>query len=285
VNKLLIGLVTKELNELLTGKDEFMYFHRLTGRLFDVRCFEDGSNFVAEYLPTDDNLRNSVKENPNDSLNIFSNSGFDTEDICRMSGGLGRSTIYHDSFQKIILEICGAIENNVIVKNSLTEEERNEKLGEIGLAQEAVTDAENSVSYWFNMANSGAKNSGIFNGTSNMFGPLSKDIKDRVLSFINNPSVETWSECYSIIIAGHNTMWQIWCNYDCEAPRGLSEEGVWPSIPDPKKMIGWIEEMAKDSRIEAIEKLAESKVKLAKAVSELKNLSGSEKDHDASLSF
>jgi len=72
---------------------------------------------------------------------------------------------------------------------------------------------------------------------TNGFGSsLSPEMRNRVLAFLESPSMDTWEEAYSIIIdarpgAGLGiTLWQSWIAVDPNAP--LMRSGDWPRIPD-----------------------------------------------------
>ena len=48
------------------------------------------------------------------------------------------------------------------------------------------------------------------NAASNMFGPLSGEVRERLMALINDPSEETWDDAYSIILNRDVwlTLWQ-----------------------------------------------------------------------------
>lgn len=61
----------------------------------------------------------------------------------------------------------------------------------------------------------------ILAGMSNIFGKHNKDTKTKFLSFLNNPSPETWSNIRNYLIDSTTTAWQLWTRFDTEAPRCL----------------------------------------------------------------
>jgi hypothetical protein len=78
---------------------------------------------------------------------------------------------------------------------------------------------------------------GLFKGLHSMFGPLSKDIRDDIMSFMNAPSVETWSQVANYVINGAGmTMWGAWSRVDGSAPRSIGLDEGWTTFPDPAVM-------------------------------------------------
>lgn len=62
---------------------------------------------------------------------------------------------------------------------------------------------------------------------TNMFGPLSPDIKNRLRAYYAEPSQEKWRGVSCIIVGGHMTVWQAWVATERSAPTvGLD---VWPN--------------------------------------------------------
>ena len=61
----------------------------------------------------------------------------------------------------------------------------------------------------------------ILAGMSNIFGSHNKETKNKFLSFLNNPSPETWSNIRNYLIDSTTTSWQLWTRFDKNAPRGL----------------------------------------------------------------
>lgn len=78
---------------------------------------------------------------------------------------------------------------------------------------------------------------------SNMFGPLSADIKQRVVNVFKEQTPETWNDAYSIVLNGDVrygfglSLWEAWVRTDSSAPKSaaasydkpLAEQ--WPSLP------------------------------------------------------
>lgn len=78
---------------------------------------------------------------------------------------------------------------------------------------------------------------GLFDGTTNMFGPLDQEIRQRILRFLNNPSEKNWDDIFSIIIndraklSGTRTIWQAVLAIDPTFPRTKSGKH-WERVPD-----------------------------------------------------
>jgi hypothetical protein len=57
------------------------------------------------------------------------------------------------------------------------------------------------------------------------------------MSFMNAPSVETWSMVANYVIKGIGmTMWSAWLQVDSSAPRSIGLEEGWTTFPDPDVM-------------------------------------------------
>jgi hypothetical protein len=74
---------------------------------------------------------------------------------------------------------------------------------------------------------------------TNMFGPLSIDIKNRLRAYFAEPSEERWDTVSGICVGGHMTVWQAWLATDPTAPRtgpaSRMPEGGGPSV----RVSGW----------------------------------------------
>lgn len=74
----------------------------------------------------------------------------------------------------------------------------------------------------------------LFPGLRNMFGPLEKEQTERLLSYYNAPSTQTWDSIARIIICTGKTSitpWSIWTDIDPDAPTSLNPDETWPRIP------------------------------------------------------
>jgi hypothetical protein len=80
---------------------------------------------------------------------------------------------------------------------------------------------------------------------TNLFGNLSDDIKDRILSYLERPTYVGWNDIHGIIIVGKfQTIWQTILMVDSTFPktgRTINELGKvvkdWDRIPDKKLLI------------------------------------------------
>lgn len=55
----------------------------------------------------------------------------------------------------------------------------------------------------------------------------------RLDAFFDNPSIETWTDTYLIIIGGNLvTFWRAVCAVSPSFPRALGTTGVWTRFPD-----------------------------------------------------
>ena len=69
----------------------------------------------------------------------------------------------------------------------------------------------------------------------NTYGPLSSGERQMLLDLLCKPTHSQWNRCYGIIVSVDGditTLWDAWVMVDPKAPRRLSPDGSWPSIPD-----------------------------------------------------
>lgn len=78
----------------------------------------------------------------------------------------------------------------------------------------------------------------------NMFGPLSPEIRKRILNFLQNPTTDSWDDIQSIIISGFGTIWQAMIQIDPSFPRSgrrTDQAGNvvqdWERIPTPEQVL------------------------------------------------
>lgn len=86
------------------------------------------------------------------------------------------------------------------------------------------------------------KSRDIFSGCSNVLGQLSKEKKDEILSYINEPTNDKWELLYSTLISPTTTLWQAWLAIESQGPRRKKQNGQWTSIPTTAVFIKSIRE-------------------------------------------
>jgi len=97
-----------------------------------------------------------------------------------------------------------------------------------------------SLGYWRSrheaMETALEANHGLLKGFHNMFGPLDKDARERILDYVNAPDAGKWlgddevAGLRDMCIVDGVTAWQAWCAVDPDAPRSGSD----PLFPDPE---------------------------------------------------
>lgn len=71
----------------------------------------------------------------------------------------------------------------------------------------------------------------LFKGAvGTMFQPIEAGVQDRILSYLNTPSLEAWLELRSVLITPVRTLREAWIKVDSLAPRA-GEDGPHPA-PD-----------------------------------------------------
>lgn len=246
--------IKKLVMQAIRSGDE-VFTESFSGRTFDCRE-HDGQFTVCELSPKNILFKNDFIKSPNDLLKIAKQNGEDPDEINWNGSGISQRTIYYKSIDDVVSAIVNGLENNSYVKGALSQEEFDKKRGKLAIAQELLERAESSVIYWREKSNITIpdKDSGIFSGTGNMTGDLSPEIKKDIMDYLNNPTEESWENCYSYIVAGGKTLWQIWISHDDNAPRRKGGH-KWPSIPKPEDLILGIKEQFAKSKEEATEKL------------------------------
>lgn len=78
---------------------------------------------------------------------------------------------------------------------------------------------------------------GIIAGMHNIFGGFKPEIKHKFLSFINQPSFESWLAIRDHLIDLSTTSWQLWLKYDHNAPMTYSTKETNGMYPNPDDFI------------------------------------------------
>lgn len=71
---------------------------------------------------------------------------------------------------------------------------------------------------------------------TNLFGNLSKEVKERLQAVIDNPCEETWEDSYSLILTFKPmiTLWQAVGKFDSKLQKSKPCNSKWEYIPDGK---------------------------------------------------
>lgn len=94
---------------------------------------------------------------------------------------------------------------------------------------------------------------GVLSGMHNIFGEVSKSVKNVFLSFLNNPCPETWVKARSYLIDGSTTAWQLWVKYDHAAPRHGERDVKDERYPNPDSFLKYYQQHKTD-RLESLDK-------------------------------
>jgi hypothetical protein len=234
--------------KIIDGQSE-MEFTSVNGRTFVLREEDDGTYFAFEYIPTgrlahereDGNYdysdwvgHEAAKGDPNGYMAAAEAAGISRNEIVSGGAGYGVYTRYLPSITEAAEEFARCIRENEryddLDRAKMADPEFHEELKR--------SEEETSKAYWASQTAaheySMESEVALFKGLYGMMGPLSDGAKQRLLSFFNAPSQETWDDCARLMIKGGKTMWQLWCDVDQNAPRSL--DGDWPAIPDVEMM-------------------------------------------------
>lgn len=74
---------------------------------------------------------------------------------------------------------------------------------------------------------------------TNLFGPLSADVRARLFAVVDKPTQDTWGDAYSVIVTaeGMNTLWQALGAYTDYAVRSKPLDGKWPTVPTREQLL------------------------------------------------
>jgi len=239
------------------------YTHLDTGRRFSVRRSEraDGKNrfFLCEMHPNGRMLEvderggivrawdepriheTESRVGPNELLATLRSMGIDVDRLVFVGAGYSVDSIYHKSLETCAECIARALNDNVryTAYRKLSPEEE---------ASLEHLQAVQSVEYWHEEAEAAKRaeqqGSGLFKGCYTMMGhALEQDVQQRILTYLNAPTLRGWLELRSIVIAGHITLWQAWVAADVLAPRS-GDKG----FPTPKILRLAIRQCIRDRR-------------------------------------
>lgn len=215
------------------------------GRMFEILEYEDGKFFMSEFKPTgrcvrykesgdldkawDDDRITALLDNPNAVRDGLRALGVE-DHVVRWGGGLSVGAILYDTLDDACEAIARAVRDNTwydpVDRALLEDPEFRENLKEQDLMlreqyRQGLKEMEETASQ---------NEHGLFKGLHAMMGPLSDDTKKRLLSFLNEPTVENWEKVYALCIKGRKTVWQAWGDVDPDAPESKAKH--WHRIPD-----------------------------------------------------
>lgn len=227
-----------------------MEFTAINGRMFLLREEDDGRYFACEMIPfgrlyyerpdgnhlyVDWSGHEAAKSDPNGYVAAAEADGIPREAIISGGAGYGVYTRYLSSLDEVAQEFVRCILENEryddIDRAKMADPEFNEKIRQ----SEKQACRDYRVHEQTAHEHSTEAEFGLFKGLHGMMGPLSDGAKQRLLSFFNSPSHETWDDCARLMVKGGKTMWQLWGDVDPTAPRSL-ENDIWPKIPDADMM-------------------------------------------------
>lgn len=76
--------------------------------------------------------------------------------------------------------------------------------------------------------------------------------RKRILRFLNDPSRETWEDIYKIQVTADKTFWNVWIDYDPQAPKEIPAcESIvrrWSYFPCPEQIMSKAQEALIEER-------------------------------------
>jgi hypothetical protein len=174
---------------------------------------------------------------PNGYMAAASAAGLDPENFVMTGAGYNDYTLYYRTLDEVASAIRSAVDENRrhddVDRVKLADREfrrllrRRYERQRIEFGLRRTEDHRQAVS----------EAHGLFKGLHSMLGPLPKETRDDIMSFMNAPSVETWSQVANYVIKGIGmTMWGAWSRVDSSAPRSIGLDEGWTTFPDPEVM-------------------------------------------------
>jgi hypothetical protein len=176
-------------------------------------------------------------KDPNGYMAAARAAGHDPENFVMMGAGYNDYTLYYRTIEEVATAIRSAVDENRrhddIDRQKLADREfrrslrRSHERQRIAFGLRRTDDHRRAVS----------EAHGFFKGLHSMLGPLPKETRDDIMSFMNAPSAETWAQVANYVIKGIGvTMWGAWSQVDSSAPRSIGLEEGWTTFPDPEVM-------------------------------------------------
>lgn len=186
-----------------------------------------------------------------------------TDVLVSFGSGHGMGSIYLDTLDECKREITKALSQDRWYR-AFDPDKARKKAQERKMSGE---DARQSLAYWeHKLADLMPKDDGrpaLFQGFSSIFGDFPKESRDRIMSFINAPSAETWDNVADLILIGGKTCWQIWVASDPNAPLSIPEDHTWTHWPEPEDFLRYTETVRNQEIAKAKAKIIEAKKELA----------------------
>lgn len=193
---------------------------------------QDGENVYLDWEGHD-----AAFGDPNGYMTAAREAGHDPENFVMTGSGQGDYTLYYASLDEVASAILAAVLENRrhddVDRAKLADREyrralrRRDERDRIAFGLQRSAEHRQAVS----------EAHGYFKGLHSMLGPLPKETRDDIISFMNSPSTETWSRVADYLIKGAGTtMWAAWAAVDSSAPRAISDDEGWTTFPDPEVM-------------------------------------------------
>lgn len=214
------------------GELSLDYIHETTCREFRIEVDEQENRFfLYEFVPNgriavfrgneiidvyqDPQIHQlEARYGPNKLVGKLVECGISPSAVIKTGGGYSVDSRYLSSLQECAEAIaqCLVDDRRYDCRRELTGQDKTR------LARE---EAKTSFAYWKSLEarqDAAMREPGIFKGCFGMMGPLTVRCKHEVLSYLNAPSSRTWLKIRGYPILGHSTLWQVWSDYDANAP-------------------------------------------------------------------
>lgn len=174
---------------------------------------------------------------PNGYMAAAKAAGHDPETFVMVSSGRNEYTLYFRSLEEVAEAIRSAVEGNMrhddVDRAKLADREFRRELRRRGERDRIAYGLQRSEDH----RRAVSESHGFFKGLHSMLGPLPKETRDDIMSFMNSPSPETWGRVANYVIKGlGTTMWSAWVQVDRDAPRTKGVDGEWETFPTPELM-------------------------------------------------
>jgi hypothetical protein len=221
MNELDFARFKKSLSQLSTNENrsEATFNHRI----FSIQKRPDGQFFPSELKPngilyygvlpdgpshgTFDHKKRDVllrryNKNPNGFAEYLAEVDIDIKKTCRSTPSCTANSILFASFDDAILALKAAIESNRPYK------EHNDVKPQKESREDALKRLHTSLKYHKNQIIKEPETPSLLGSATNIWGSISQDIRESLLSYINNPTLEGWDEVHCILVTPSLTLWQ-----------------------------------------------------------------------------
>lgn len=253
--------------------DKLMRYRAPNGRRFNVYR-ADGMFYLCESTPNglrkqygpggspafavDERIQEVLKEkDPNGFQHRLQELGYSDRDVVRTYELLSRDMIdffpCYDNLDHVIDEIQNAIDNNVWLELDFLNPNHVSKVQREQEDEDAASDFFDKLTNLQSVSIKTAPE--MFQGLFSLSGPLSKEERLQILSFLNDPSQDNWKAICNMAVKGSVNLWEAIRIVDPDAP--LMDGSGWQPIPEADELRSYLREIGDYDAVRMVTELVE----------------------------